>query len=163
MQLKFKPCLKCFTLTIKGWDYASCVPKIPILRYKAACQKTEKGSAKINTITLLLRPPAHTYTHHGKLKKISEEKRTKIDSFNISELNPRNEIQPDEEYDNISHTAFQTQSTISYWIYFLFFFSRSTIFLFCLFVCLFVLTHYTQSLPTYEWAMWPFSCRYHRI
>lgn len=69
MQLKFKPCLKCFTLTIKGWDYASCVPKIPILRYKAACQKTEKGSAKINTITLLLRPPAHTYTHHGKLKK----------------------------------------------------------------------------------------------
>lgn len=60
MQLKFKPCLKCFTLTIKGWDYASCVPKIPILRYKAACQKTEKGSAKINTITLLLRPPAHT-------------------------------------------------------------------------------------------------------
>lgn len=72
------------------------------------------GSAKINTITLLLRPPAHTYTHHGKLKKISEEKRTKIDIFNISELNPRNEIQPDEEYNNISHTAFQTQSTISY-------------------------------------------------
>lgn len=128
MQMKFKPCLKCFTLTIKGWDYASCVPKIPILRYKAAWQdfinkRQKREVQKYNTIRLLLRPPPHTYTHHGKLKKISGEKRTKIDIFNTSELNPRNEIQPDEEYDNISHTAFQTQGTISYWIYFLLYFS----------------------------------------
>lgn len=75
MQLKFKPCLKCFTLTIKGWDYASCVPKIPILRYKAACQKTEKGSAKINTITLLLRPPCpHIHTSREIKKKYLKRK-----------------------------------------------------------------------------------------
>lgn len=75
MQLKFKPCLKCFTLTIKGWDYASCVPKIPILRYKAACQKTEKGSAKIQYYHITFETPSpHIHTSREIKKKYLKRK-----------------------------------------------------------------------------------------
>lgn len=163
MQLKFKPCLKCFTLTIKGWDYASCVPKIPILRYKAACQKTEKGSAKINTITLLLRPPAHTYTHHGKLKKKYLKRKGPRLIFLIS-LSLILEMKYNLTRSMITLVIPPFKHRVLYRIEFTFygfFHDKRYFFFVCLFV--FVLTHYTQSLPTYEWAVWPFSCRYHRI
>lgn len=165
MQLKFKPCLKCFTLTIKGWDYASCVPKIPILRYKAACQKTEKGSAKINTITLLLRPPPHTYTHHGKLKKISGEKRKGPRLIYLIPLSLILEMKYNLTRSIITLVIPPFKHRVLCRIEFTFYVFFHDKHIFFLFVCLFVfvLTHYTQSLPTYEWAMWPFSCRYHRI
>lgn len=155
MQLKFKPCLKCFTLTIKGWDYASCVPKIPILRYKAACQKTEKGSAKINTITLLLRPPAHTSR---------EIKKKYLKMIVLISLSLILEMKYNLTRSMITLVIPPFKHRVLYRIeftFYVFFHDKRYFFFVCLFV--FVLTHYTQSLPTYEWAMWPFSCRYHRI
>lgn len=120
---------------------------------KILLTKDRKGKCKNKYYHITFETPCpHIHTSREIKKKISEEKRTKIDSFNISELNPRNEIQPDEEYDNISHTAFHanTEYYIVYieFTFYVFFHDKRYFFFVCLFV--FVLTHYTQSLPTYE-------------
>lgn len=163
MQLKFKLCLKCFTLTIKGWDYASCVPKIPILRYKAACQKTEKGSAKIQYYHITFETPCpHIHTSREIKKKYLKRKGPRL--IVLISLSLILEMKYNLTRSMITLVIPPFKHRVLYRIEFTFygfFHDKRYFFFVCLFV--FVLTHYTQSLPTYEWAMWPSSCRYHRI
>lgn len=83
---------------------------------KILLTKDRKGKCKNKYYHITFETPSpHIHTSREIKKNIWREKeRTKIDIFNTFELNPRNEIEPDEEYNNISHTAFQTQSTMSY-------------------------------------------------